>query len=185
MISNDVNVIFAYIDRNHKHYRRSRSFVNNNIRRKYVMLAMVKQSFIKTYQDYVDSVAIIILESVIKEKEERKNSIIKKPTQNLILKSINYQINKELKALNKQYPNLTYDSLESIKNILLSTFSILQLYNKKDSMGDFRETFIAESNKYSIRALNRFLTNFKKGDVMQIMQYNNYENMKKIGRAHV
>ena len=52
MISNDVNVIFAYIDMKHKFHIKSSLFVNKNQRRKYVMLSTVSKNFIKTYKQY-------------------------------------------------------------------------------------------------------------------------------------
>ena len=72
MISNDVNVIFSFLDIKHTFHQKSKVFILTNRRRKYVLLAKVMKSFLITYQDYVKEVGDVIFFEIMKFKQRKK-----------------------------------------------------------------------------------------------------------------
>ncbi len=175
MISNDVNVIFAFLDIKHKFHIQSSLFVVKNQRRKLVVLANVMKSFLKTYKNYIVQVGAIIEHQVVFCKEERKKSPIKNPSTTHIAILVNAGINNELKTLSSM-PNYSFDALLRFKDLLLTDFSIPQLYFEENAIGEFREKFIDRSEKFSLDSINEFVTKFNQKRIMKQNDYKNYEN---------
>lgn len=175
MISNDVNVIFAYIDVNDKFHSKSKLFVGKNKRRKYIMLANVMKSFLKTYKNYILLVGDIIESEVIECKRERKTSPIKVPSITHITTLINSGITQELKKLSLENKNYSKNTLTRFKDLLLSEYSIPQLYFEESSMGEFREKYIRKSYDFSLKNLNEFLNSFLNVKTMKLTHYENYD----------
>jgi hypothetical protein len=103
MISNDVNVIFAFLDIKNRSHSKSMLFVGKNARRQYILLANVMKSFVKTYKDYVKDVGAAIEFQVIKCKEEMKKSPLKNPPASHVTRLVDSGINSDLQELCKKY----------------------------------------------------------------------------------
>ena len=130
MISNDVNVIFAYLQTREFNHKKAVRFVNTNQRRKYIMLANVMKSFVKTYKDYVLYVGDSIVNQVQLFTEERKKSPKKSVSGDFIVKMIEPRIDKDLRSISDEF-EMSLQSLTNFKNLLLGYYSLPQLYLKK------------------------------------------------------
>lgn len=175
MISNDVNVIFYYFDRNSKFHNGTAYFVKKNSRRKYIHLSRVGNSFIATYADYLRDVGTIIERCITKYLESKKRSK-RTPDAVTITTVVEENIKKELKELSEETA-YTYDGLDGFKSILLSDFSISELYFTPSKIGEFREVYIKKSRENAMNKMNLFLQNFVNGKVMKIKDYSNYNKI--------
>ncbi len=174
MISNDVNVIFAYLDAAESDHMKSVIFVKNNNRRKYVLLTNVAKSFLKTYKDYILQVGDVIVNSVLQRKKIK--SPIKNPSASHITKLIDIEINKELILITKEY-EYSQNSLFRFKNLLLTEVSIPTLYFEEGAIGEFREKFITNSIKFSLNAMNKFMDRFPRFKLMKQSDYKKYDEL--------
>jgi len=178
MVSNDVHVVFGFVDVNHKLHRKSYTFVKLNSRRKYISLATVRHSFVRTYKNHIKEVGSAICCSVLNCKKERENSPVKKETNWYITTLVEADVNKQLNELEKKY---NYSGLDLIKKMLLCDFSIPELYFESKKLGDFKEKFIIDAEKYSSEKLDSFLNKFNSKKLMKKAEYTNYgENLSRI-----
>lgn len=177
--SNDVNVIFAFLDVEHKFHQQASLFTKSNPRKKLILLANVMKSFLNTYSNYIKDVGQVIEFEIIKSKKERKNSPVKNPSSTHIIKYVESGINTELQKLGKKY-NYSQDSLIRFKDLLLAEFSIPELYFEDKSRGEFREMFIEKAKDLSINSANEFLSQFKRKEIMKQGKYKEYDKFLEI-----
>ena len=173
MISNDVNVIFAYLDINHKFYAQAGLFVKKNQRRKYALLVKVHNSFLNTYQNFIYTTGSVIVKKVLEFKNQERYQNKSADFLNTI---INAEINKFLREVSEEKPTYKYESLIDFKNMLLKKFSLIELFKEEGLLGEFRELFITNAEDYPVKNLNRFIHNFKRFDLMKLRMYKNYED---------
>ncbi len=179
MISEDVNVIFAYLDAQHKFHRKTMMFVKTNKRRKNIFLANVLKNFLVTYQGYITDVATIIEFSVNRIREEREKSPIKNPSPSYITRLIEAEIEQGLKELS-QSVNYAYEALKKFKELLLTEFSLPELFFEEDTIAEFRERFITKADDLSLGAFNTFFTEFPNKKLMKQHEYKKYNEKLKL-----
>lgn len=177
MISNDVNVIFAFLDVKHIFHQRSKVYILTNRRRKYILLAQVMKSFLITYQDYVKEVGDVIFFEIMGFKQRK--TTVKKFSNDSLISIIEPSINKQLDVLSQKYPSYSYDSLNDFKKMLLTEFSIPELIHEEESLDEFKEKFIEQSLKFSEESLNEFLNVFTISKMMKMEEYSEYNEMLK------
>lgn len=176
MISNDVNVIFAYLDLTHINHKDSFLYVRKNKRREHINLFTVNNTFLSTYSDYIKDVGTIIEREIVLFKKQRDCDLrLKAPTSTALVKIIEFNIKKQLKKLADE-TTYFFEGLNSFKDLLLSNFSIPELYFENDKIGDFREMFILKAREVAINNLNIFLNNFSKSNLMKLSYYNSYDD---------
>lgn len=176
MISNDVNVIFAYLEARESNHKKAVRFVSTNQRRRYIMLANVMKSFVKTYKDYILYVGDSIVNQVQLFTEERKRSPKKSFSGDFIVKMIEPRIDNDLRSISDEF-EMTLRSLTNFKNLLLGYYSLPQLYFEEESVGEFKETFIEEAEKFAIGSLNEFGNRFNNKKLMKMTEYMNYDEV--------
>lgn len=176
MLSNDVNVIFAYVDTEHNHHSQAKIFVaKNRERARYLLLANVATSFLATYKRYIIDVAGMIESEV--QALKKRNSPIKNPSATFITTLVEAGIKQKICAMSKQYA-YSQESLIRFKELLLTEFSIPELYFEERT-GLFRETFIEQAEDIAVEHINEFFNNFKNKKLKKMSEYKNYETILK------
>lgn len=173
MISNDVNVIFAYLDRQNKQHKAVKILVKKNKRRKYVLLAQVYKTFLYTYGRIIKLVGVLITSEVLQYRKKNENSTRNKDKE-FILRMLETSIEKKIREHVKS-SEYNQETLSKFKDYLLKNYSLIELYEETEKIGRFREKFIHDSQEHSIDSLNTFFTEFKNKKLMKLSAYKNYQ----------
>ena len=178
-ISSDVNVIFAFVNELDSFHIPVFLFLAPYKRKDvYVLLDNVKVSFIRTYSDYLKESCVLIEKSIIDLKNDRAN-IKRKLSPFAINTIINQKIKDKLKELSNK-DNSNIDAIKRFINKMLSEYSIISLFEDNNKLAEFREKYLIESEKKSVVEITRFLTKFKKFEIVN--QYDLKNNKKWLHR---
>src|SRR3989339_240293 len=175
-LSSDVNTIFAYGNSNDLFHNKVWLFMAKNKRNDYVLLARVKHVFIYTYKDYLTTCCAIIEIAIREEKTKRSKSPSEtyKPSTLALSANIHQQIEKFIKEKSEEI-TFNIGGVKNFINLLLTEYSIPELFENNGVFGEFREKYNVEAEKRAEEILNKFLHFFHSFYVMNIEQYDTYE----------
>ncbi|MBS3125212.1 hypothetical protein J4211_03085 [Candidatus Woesearchaeota archaeon] len=181
-VSSDVNTVFAYTNPAHKFHTPVSLHMAKRKRHHYVLLAKVNSSFLYTYTNLLTDCGNIIVQAITGFREEREKANAKNPLSAFSISAIvNSKIKELLEEYNDKYSNFNIKSTKEYIDLLLTKFSIPELYENDKALGEFREQYLMEADKRAFEALNKFVRFFQHYDLMKIEEYENYENwLKKI-----
>jgi len=176
-ISSDVNTIFAYGDKNHILHKNVCLHMIKNNKKNYVLLSKVKSHFIYTYKDYLTDCCIVLEKSIREEKERRSKSPSKtyQPSLFAISASVRKLINDFIKEKAKNQ-NFNSNAAKNFISLLLTDYSIPELYKNKDSFAEFREKYLVQAEERALEILNKFLKFYRKFELMNIEQYVSFKD---------
>ncbi len=178
-ISSDVNVIFAFVNELDSFHIPVFLFLAPYKRKDiYVLLDNVKVSFIYTYSNYLKDACVLIEKSIIDLKNDRVN-IKRKLSPFAINAIVNQKIKEKLKELSNK-DNSNIDAIKRFINRMLSEYSIISLFENNDKLAEFREKYLIESEKESDVEITRFLSKFKKFEIVN--QYDLKKNKEWLNR---
>lgn len=176
-ISSDVNTIFAYCDSLHKYHKSVLSFMMRQKRSTYILLDKVKSHFIYTYKDYLSTCCIIIEQAIRDQRLERSKSPSKtyKPSAFAISSHVRSLVDKKLVELCEN-KNFDFIATKQFVDLILSEYSIPDLYENEKVLGEFRERYLVGSEKIATTIVNKFLRFFYKFEEINLNQYTHYNN---------
>lgn len=173
-ITSDVNCIFAYIDSLHKYHNKVSLFMAKNKRSGYVILAMVRATFIYTYKDYLTTACIIVEQAIRDEKTKRnRSSSDYKPSPLAIAANVDKRIEDYIKE-RIENANINGGAVKSFVNLMLTDYSIPILFQNDKALGEFREKYLINAEDNAAKELDRFLKFFNRFALMNIEEYENY-----------
>lgn len=176
-IASDVNIIFAYSDENHIYHKKTIFYLARIKRFHHILLAKVKAHFIYTYTNYLTTGCVIIDHAVREHRKERANSpsTTYKPSPLAISANIDKLIQDYINLEASKKGNFNSKGVRNFINLLLTDYSIPELYESNDKLGEFREKYLIQAEQRALETLNKFLSFFQNFDLVNIEKYNNFE----------
>lgn len=177
-LSSDVNTIFAYGDDTHKFHRAVYLYMISKKRTHYILLSKIKSSFIYTYKKYLSTSCVIIEKAIRDERHDRIGALSTtyKPSPLVISTSVRKLIDDHIKVESERNFNFNENTIRKFVSSMLLSYSIPELYENDNSLGEFREKYLLDAEKRAEEVLNKFLHFFSDFDCMNIESYANYMN---------